>query len=32
VAEDQIVLSYLFSSLTKEVFGQVATSTTAAEL
>jgi hypothetical protein len=31
-AEDQIVLSYLFSSLSKEVFGQVATTTTAAEL
>jgi len=32
VAEDQIVLSYLFSSLSKEIFGQVATSTTAAQL
>jgi len=32
VAEDQIVLSYLFSSLSRDVFGQVATATTAAEL
>jgi len=32
VAEDQIVLSYLFSSPTKEIFGQVAKATTAAEL
>jgi hypothetical protein len=24
IAEDQIILSYLFSSLTKEIFGQVA--------
>ena len=32
VAEDQIVLSYLFSSLSKEIFGQVATATTATEL
>ena len=32
VAEDQIVLSYLFSSLTKEIFGQVATASTAKEL
>jgi len=32
VAEDQIVLSYLFNSLSREVFGQVATATAAAEL
>lgn len=32
IVEDQIVLSYLFSSLTKEIFGQVARATTAKDL
>jgi len=32
IAEDQIVLSYLFSSLLKEIFGQVATKTSAKDL
>jgi hypothetical protein len=32
VAEDQIVLNYLFSSLSKEIFVQVATTTTAKDL
>ena len=32
IAEDQIVLSYLFSSLSKEIFGQVATKTSAKDL
>ena len=32
IAEDHIVLGYLFNSLSKEVFGQVATTTTVAEL
>ena len=31
-SEDQIVLSYLFNSLSKEIFGQVTTAKTAAEL